>query len=468
MPLRWSLVAVVVVLAAAGLAVSGVAVTSALDDSLTGRVDAQLQEATDGWARPRELPPPPPPGAGGPNPQRPPSLFFVQTTGPDGTEQQTFNDAESDPDVAGQTFGAPTTVESVDGSQRWRALTVVAPDGASTTVAMSLADNDQTVRRLVLLQAGVGVLVLLLLGGAAYAVVRRSLRPLADVEETAAAIAGGDLHRRIPERGVRTEVGRLSAALNGMLAQIQRAFAQTEASEEAARRSEENMRRFVADAGHELRTPLTTIRGFAELHRQGATTDSALVLARIEGEAQRMGLLVEDLLMLARLDAQRPIAQETVDLLGVCTDAVHAARATAPERSISLGVSQDVTRAEVVGDEARLRQVLGNLLANAIEHTPADADVMVRLETGERTAVIEVSDTGPGLDESEVGRVFERFYRADSSRSRSTGGSGLGLSIVAALVAAHGGSVTVRSRPGEGSVFRVELPFRGERPAPPA
>jgi two-component system OmpR family sensor kinase len=218
------------------------------------------------------------------------------------------------------------------------------------------------------------------------------------------------------------------------------------------------MRRFVADASHELRTPLTTIRGFAELYRQGAMTDTETLMSRIEGEASRMGLLVEDLLMLARLDAQRPLETRPVDLLSVASDAVHGARAVAPDRSIALDILPGPGTPEVIGDEARLRQVLGNLLANAVKHTPATADVTVRLSTTEHSVVLEVADTGPGLSEQDAARVFERFYRTDASRTRESGGSGLGLSIVAALVVAHRGSVTVDSRPGEGATFRVELP----------
>ena len=217
---------------------------------------------------------------------------------------------------------------------------------------------------------------------------RRSLRPLKEVERTAAAIAGGDLHRRVPERDPRTEVGGLSVALNGMLGQIQEAFAATAASEESARRSEEKMRRFVADAGHELRTPLTTIRGFAELYRQGASSDTALLMDRIESESRRMGLLVEDLLVLARLDAQRPLEQNPVDLLALAADAVHDARAVAPERTVELEVFDGPGIPEVLGDDARLRQVLGNLVTNALTHTPADARVTVRIGTAGPDAVL--------------------------------------------------------------------------------
>jgi two-component system OmpR family sensor kinase len=175
-----------------------------------------------------------------------------------------------------------------------------------------------------------------------------------------------------------------------------------------------------------------------------------------------MGLLVEDLLMLARLDAQRPIERRPVDLLAVATDAVRGARAVSPERTITLDVDAAAGTPEVIGDEARLRQVLGNLITNAIQHTPVSASVTVRVRTTDRMVVLEVADTGPGLDAESAAKVFERFYRADASRARESGGSGLGLSIVAALVAAHGGVVTVHTAPGHGATFRVELPHATE------
>ncbi|WP_305093889.1 cell wall metabolism sensor histidine kinase WalK [Prescottella sp. R16] len=453
LPLRVALVAALLLLAGAGLLASGVAVTSAMERSLLDRTDQQLSDAAHGWAKPRIAAPLAPPGPG-----RPPSPFFVRITDPDGTVRIEIDDENTyaTPEIV-NTPG-PVTVGSTGGDgPRWRELTVTTPAG-TTTVAVRLTDIDETVDRLVALQLGIGAVVLVVLGFGAYVVVRRSLRPLREVEETAARIAAGDLHRRVPERDEGTEVGRLSSALNGMLTQIQSAFAATAASEESARRSEERMRRFVADAGHELRTPLATIRGFAELYRQGASTDTDMVVRRIEDQATRMGLLVEDLLLLARMDAQRPLDRVPVDLLAIAADAVHDARALAPQRRITLEFLPDSEPAEVIGDDARLRQVVGNLVGNAIEHTPADTAVTVRVGTTGPDAVVEVSDTGPGLADADAARVFERFYRTDASRTRTSGGSGLGLSIVAAIVAAHGGTVTVDSAPGAGATFRVRLP----------
>jgi two-component system OmpR family sensor kinase len=225
------------------------------------------------------------------------------------------------------------------------------------------------------------------------------------------------------------------------------------------------MRRFIADASHELRTPLTTISGFAELYRQGATSDPAMFMDRIEHEAQRMGLLVEDLLMLARLDAQRPLELGPVDLLAVASDAVHNARAVTAatgddgrRRAVELEIRPGTGTLEVIGDEARLRQVLANLLNNALVHTPTDAEVKVRLTPTDDEVLLEVADTGPGLPPEEAERIFERFYRTDTSRTRASGGTGLGLSIVQALVDAHNGTVSVESAEGVGATFTVRLP----------
>jgi two-component system OmpR family sensor kinase len=231
------------------------------------------------------------------------------------------------------------------------------------------------------------------------------------------------------------------------------------------------MRRFVADASHELRTPLTSIRGYAELYRQGAATspeDVAGVLRRIEDQAARMGLLVDDLLLLARLDQQRPLEHARVDLAVLAVDAVHDAHAVAPDRSVGLRLPPPVTGEDggdepaevpVVGDEARLRQVLGNLVSNAVLHTPTGTPVEVRVRAEGQEAVLEVADKGPGLPADQAERVFERFYRADPARGRASGGTGLGLAIVAAIVAAHRGRVEVRTAVGVGTTFRVLLPL---------
>src|SRR3984893_8978755 len=458
LPLRVALVAATLVLVACGLTASGIAVTSILRQHLIQRADQTLEEASRGWAQAPKGALKVPHGA---NLDRPPSNFYVRSLTSDGRGRTIINDRNAEPALPdnNDVGPEPTTVGSVDKSGvQWRVVSVRGPTGRLVTVAYDLSDILQTVRSLVWLQLGIGVAVLLVLGLAGSWVVHRSLRPLTEVEKTAAAIAAGQLDRRVPERDPRTEVGRLSQALNGMLAQIQRAFASSEASAEKARTSEERMRRFITDASHELRTPLTTMRGFAELYRQGAARDMEMVMSRIESESRRMGLLIYDLLLLARLDAQRPIERKLVDLLVLATDAVHDARAVSPNRTITIEVVDGPGTPEVLGDEARLRQVLGNLMTNALQHTPETADIIVRVGTNAEDAILEVVDEGPGMSWEDAQRVFERFYRTDSSRARSSGGSGLGLSIVDSLVHAHGGTVNVTTALGQGCRFYVSFP----------
>ena len=465
MPLRVGLVAATLALVACGLVVSGVAVTSMLHHSLISRIDQTLLDASRGWAQaPRRQSPRP---FEGPDPGRPPSKFYVRGIGSDGTPFTAINDRNAEPALPpdNDVGPNPTTLPSVNGSDiLWRAVSVRGRNGI-TTVAIDLSDVQHTVYSLVWLQVGIGVAVLVVVGLASFAVVHLSLRTLYEVEHTAAAIAAGQLDSRVPERDPRTEVGRLSLALNGMLTQIQRAMASSESSAAKARGSEDRMRRFITDAGHELRTPLTTIRGFAELYRQGAARDVAMLLSRIESEASRMGLLVDDLLLLARLDVHRPLERQRVDLLALASDAVHDAQAMDPNRAITLEVFDGPGTPEVLGDEPRIRQVLSNLVANALQHTPSSVNVVVRVGTEGDDAVLEVADKGPGMTEQDASRVFERFYRTDSSRARASGGTGLGLSIVDSLVRAHGGAVSVTTAPDEGCRFRVMLPRVSDVPA---
>jgi two-component system OmpR family sensor kinase len=466
LPLRIGLVAATLLLVACGLVTSGVAVTSILRHSLISRLDSTLLEASRSWAQaPRRQSAPP---YEGPDPGRPPSKFYVRGIGSDGTTFTAINDRNAEPALPpdNDVGPNPVTLPSVNGSDiLWRAVSVRGPHGL-TTVAVDLSDVQHTVRSLVWLQFGIGVAVLVVVGIVSFAVVQRSLRPLSEVEQTAAAIASGQLDRRVPERDPRTEVGQLSLALNGMLTQIQQAVASSESSAATARGSEDRLRRFITDASHELRTPLTTIRGFAELYRQGATRDVAMLLSRIESEASRMGLLVDDLLLLARLDVQRPLEHNRVDLLALASDAVHDAQAIDPKRTIAMEVLDGPGTPEVLGDEPRIRQVLSNLVANALQHTPTSADVVVRVGTDGDDAVVEVADKGPGMSQEDASRVFERFYRTDSSRARASGGTGLGLSIVDSLVHAHGGLVALTTAPGAGCCFRVTLPRVSDMPAP--
>jgi two-component system, OmpR family, sensor kinase len=438
-------------------------------------------------------------------------------------------------------IAAPITIGTVSGT---------------LVVAYDLGDISAEIHRLITVDLIVSAAIIVVLAIVAIAVVRANLRPLNDIELTAGQIASGHLDHRVPEGDPRTEIGSLGQSLNAMLSQIERAFHSQEESEQAAHDSEERMRRFIADASHELRTPLTTIRGFAAHYRmrggaggsrrtgnggrdgrsedqeQPFRTDAFVpqsangashggltpegpslgdaprddlapagmppeeldhLIGRVEAEATRMGLLVEDLLTLARLDQQRPLNLAPVDVLTLAADAVQDARIVSPGRPIDLIVAPG-TAFLVEGDEQRLRQVLGNLVNNALTHTPAGTPVRVKIGAGtlppmaagrpvgsaagnadgfasgaEGTAtagrepvpavVLDVEDDGPGMPPEQAQRVFERFYRADAARNRASGGTGLGLAIVAGLVSAHGGTVSVRTAPGEGADFQVRLPL---------
>lgn len=362
-------------------------------------------------------------------------------------------------------------------------VTVSQAPGVYRVSAISLDRVENTANLVLLLGLGVGALVLLGLGFAAYSVVRIGLRPLTNMEHAAAQIAGGDLTARVPDPDPHTEPGRLGLALNTMLGRI-------EAAVTARAASEQRLRQFLADASHELRTPLTSIRGFAELYRRGGAPPGPELdetMSRIEQEAGRMGLLVEDLLLLAALDEERPLQQSRVDLLSVAADTVRDAHVRTPDRTVELAGFEPVT---VQGDEHRLRQVVTNLVANALQHTTPDARVTLRVshrggdpademfelplarvvgpvvaavgaELGPDVpvAVIEVEDSGPGVPPEHAARIFERLYRADPHRARSHGGAGLGLAIASAIVKAHGGRIELATSSGVGSTFRVLLPL---------
>jgi two-component system OmpR family sensor kinase len=340
------------------------------------------------------------------------------------------------------------TTGSIGSSTQYRAEAVQVPGGILVT-AVALTPDEETLSSVVRIEVFTSVVVLGLAVVVALLVTRLGLAPLEEMTATAVAIGGGDLSRRIRTTDRRSEVGRLGAALNGMLSQIEGAFAQRS-------QSEARLRRFVADASHELRTPLTSVRGYAELLRKGAFGDErerVQAAARIEAEAAHMGVLVDDLLLLARLDQGRPLDRASVDLAAVAEEAVEAARVAHPTRRVDLTLRRPVG---VLGDAARLRQVVDNLVGNALEHTPDDAVVEVEVGAEGSEALLAVADTGPGLTAEQASHVFEPFYRASSSRTG--GGVGLGLSIVAALVHAHGGRVTVRTSPGHGCRFEVRMP----------
>ena len=466
-PLRITLVALMALLVAVGLGATGLTATSLLRDYLTEQQDAAL---TYGLHSAQQRPDILQACLQGLS-QRAPNGTYYACLPPNSDDLVVVLGPPSDDDLPEVT--APTaedlaesdvtTVRSADGSTDWRLIGGSLPGGWTVVIGSDISRDQAAIDRLVTIEVVVGLIVLVVLAAAGYGLVRNSLRPLTEVEHTARAIAAGDLSQRVPEGSERTEVGRLSAALNGMLARIESSFRAQQASEAQARASEDRMRRFVADASHELRTPLTSIRGFAELYRQGAVRspeDTRRLMQRIESEGARMGLLVEDLLQLARLDQQRPLTIVPVDLAEIAGDAVHDARAVQPRRPISLHLDESLTDVPVVlGDEARLRQVVGNLVTNALTHTPEAAKVTVTVaeDADPDVLVIRVADEGPGMAPADAERVFERFYRADASRTREAGGTGLGLAIVASLVAAHGGTVDLWTAPGEGAVFTVRL-----------
>jgi two-component system, OmpR family, sensor kinase len=408
--------------------------------------------------------------------------------------------------------GKLVTVPAQSGNDTWRVITTpvsyqlptaTGTEQVSGTLILGadLGNINAVIADLAVTTLVIGAIIVCILALAIVMVVRASLRPLVDIEETAGEIAAGHLNQRVPERDPRTEIGSLGRSLNTMLSQIETAFHAQEASEAAAHQSEDRMRRFIADASHELRTPVTAIRGFAEYYRQrgglvrhwdrdqqehASAADSAAaavtaeagltprdldrIMIRVEKEAARMGLLVEDLLLLARLDKQRPLARQPVDLLSLAADAVGDARLLAPARTIDLSV-QPGAAFLVIGDEPRLRQVIGNLMSNALTHTPDGTAIEVSVssgtldpQAGDHTpaVILDVTDQGPGMTQEQARRVFERFYRADQARTRATGGSGLGLAIVRALVVAQGGVASVRTAEGQGATFRIALPLAPE------
>jgi two-component system OmpR family sensor kinase len=349
----------------------------------------------------------------------------------------------------------PFTIEAPQSD--FRVIAQRLPTGLGTVVvAQSFEDIDRTLLRLQGLFILIGLVMILFIALASRKVITVGLRPLATVEATAERIAEGDLTARLPDIKPNTEVGRLVNTLNTMLGRIEESFA-------ARVDSESKLRRFVADASHELRTPITAIRGFAELHRQGAVTGEEKtkeLIGRIENESKRMGSLVEDLLLLARLDQSREMKAEPVNLSKLVSDAVESARAAGPNHVVNFSNSDEEIYA--LGDNDRIHQVVANLLANARTHTPAGTKIDVSVIQSEDGVRIRIADNGPGLSDKDQSRIFERFYRADASRVRTDGeGTGLGLSIVDAVMRAHAGQVSVESELGKGAAFTLFFPISG-------
>jgi two-component system, OmpR family, sensor kinase len=340
--------------------------------------------------------------------------------------------------------------------------------GDYIVVAEPVNDVIQTLDKLQLVELIVSLCALAVAAALGWLLVQRGLRPLVAMERTAESIAEGELDERVPGAEAKTEVGRLARTLNVMLSRIQDAFSQRDATEAQLRASEERLRRFVGDASHELRTPLAAVSAYAELFERGASTrpeDLARVLQGIRAETSRMGRLVEDLLLLARLDEGVPLLKEPVELVALVADAIRTAETVGPEWPIKLVAARPV---EVAADGPRLRQVVDNFLSNVRSHTPKGTETTVTVSVAASSlALIEVADTGKGLTEEQTAKVFERFYRTDGSRSRERGGAGLGLSIAASIVAAHGGTVSASGRPGGGSVFCARIPLQSALAAAP-
>jgi len=449
-------------------------VTSTTEAYLVDQVDDRLRAAEESpWRDGRGGP------AVGQGPgadeafRRPPSDYYVATVGADGTLEPILADRISgdappapDIDLATATRAAATgrafTVDAVDAAGRYRV--VVAPDrtgGGFVVTALPLDDVDATVDRLVLVEIVVTGVIVAVLAAVAWWVLRLGIRPLEQMTTAAERIADGDRSHRVPELPRSTEAGQLGGALNHMLDELDASFA-------AQTASEDRLRRFVADASHELRTPVTTIRGYAELYRigglpAGEPLDEAM--RRTEQEAVRMARLVDDLLTLAKLDRGRPLERRPVDLAVLVADAARDATAVDGDRAITTALPALTGAAVVEGDEDRLRQVIANVVGNALVHTPPGTPIELRVDATADRACVAVVDHGPGMPPDVAAKVTRRFYRADPARARHRGGSGLGMSIADAAVAAHGGSIGVDSTEGVGTTVTVSLPLAPRAPS---
>jgi two-component system OmpR family sensor kinase len=469
--LRGRLLVVLLTASVVGLFGMGFASVLLLDRALIARVDERLVGMSRSWEEGGHPPPPPSSNRG---PRDLPTDFRVVFFDASGHEAGMLGQTDTDPSSPLLATARPTvepwTVPDRAGGSEWRVRTVITPDGRTIGLALSLASVDAAVRELVVIELVVGAAVLSVLAAVATATVRLGLRPLTRIEHTAHAIAIGELDRRIPDQDPATETGRLGAALNTMLGRLITALQQRE-------RSEQRLRRFVADASHELRTPLTSIRGFAELYRRSAQvqeTEVRWMMSRIEGEAVRMGDLVEDLLLLARLDRERAVDLVYVDLVPLVRDVVQDGRVRDPHRDIT--VRGDDRALRVLGEVHRLRQMLDNLLTNALVHTTPGSPVSVSvaygsvsdevaaaagadLPVGTAMGTVEITDSGPGITPAHAQRIFDRFYRVDDGRERSGGSTGLGLAITAAIAEAHRGRVELTSHSSGGSTFRLLIPL---------
>ena len=468
--IRRRLVAVILAIMAGVTGLAGLLIVNTLEHRLIAGVDRELETRRVAVAPPSGggfgRRPPPQPGRGGGggggggdegSPFDVRRYAFVALDAQGRATSTVATGPTDDPDPLPDVAERPppskaVTVGSIGGSDlRYRVIGIPQGDGGTLVAGIPLADVDYAVRTARSVVFLAGLLAVAATGAIVWITVRRGLRPIDQMIGTAERIAEGELSERAPVPQPRSEVGHLARALNVMLDRIEEALA-------ARTASEARTRRFAADASHELRTPLTSIRGYAELYRQGARSAEEVdrSMARIEHEAVRMGQLVEDLLLLARLDQGRPLEREPVDLIGVALEAVAAAGAVEPDRPIRVDVGDGPV--EVVGDAHRLRQVVDNLLANIREHTPAGTPASVRVAgTGAGVSLV-VADEGPGMTAEEAARAFDRFWQAGADASTSGRGTGLGLSIVADIVAAHDGEIRLDTEPGRGATFTISLP----------
>jgi two-component system OmpR family sensor kinase len=444
--------------------VTGVLGTTLLRGYLLSRSDSQLRHFATAASRMLQRQEPRPGSSGS---QALPTQYLVEVIGASGQVQV----AGGPPDAAAglrlsaaqlSDTGTPFTAPAAGTGSAWRVLVQRLPGGEYEVVAYGLGDLDGTVARLEIADALAGAVAVVLLACVGLPLVRASLAPLRQIQVTAAAIADGDLSRRIDHPAGNTEIGRLAQALDVMLARIEAAYLARADGEAQTRESEERLRRFVADASHELRTPLTSVRGLADygLQQGGAASRDELLrlMSLIARESDRLGRLVADLLLLARFDAGRPLDRQPVDLASIAAQAVQQARLVGPARPITLQAAEPVI---VDADEERLRQVIDNLIGNALQHTPDGSPVTVTVTSDQGTGRLTVADQGPGLTPEQASHVFDRFYRTDGARTRASGGTGLGLAIAASLAEAHGGQLTVDTAPGLGAAFQLWLPLAG-------
>jgi two-component system, OmpR family, sensor kinase len=451
----------------AAFATTGYVIATTQRDYLTEQVDRQLENAVPFTQRIVIGGPPPDilvlaPSQNTGDPPGPPGGFgnagalsevFIGRLDPSGeltavipgellTGRPDIGIDDTSTDIDGR---GPFTADGIDTDHRFRVMVLNRPDGSGwDVIALSMERADDAYTRLLTAIAIGAVLVLAVVMLIALWVMKFGVKPINEMTEAADAITAGDTRRRVPEYPPGTEAGHLAIALNTML--------------DGRQADEAKLRQFVADASHELRTPLTSIRGYTDLYARGAFRDQVGLddaMRRVNAEASRMAVLVDQLLLLSQLDHEVGVRAERVDLAALIDDAIADAQAVQPLRIITHDVEQPL---EVIGDEQRLRQVIGALMHNALVHTPDDTAIAIDAHRHDERTVIQVTDHGPGIDPTTAERAFERFVRGDESRSRHTGGSGLGLAIAKSIVHAHGGAITLDSELGRGCRFSVELP----------